>query len=152
MTDVFQRMDRAITDIPRWHRESRASASKHGYVKTGVGGWMLPIDPAKPDMNRALSFEIQSTVGHIANVAECKFYQHEKTRLGGAQAWRLLFTVHDSFVVECPTEDLDECAAWVKTCMEWKVPEIWGHKDLSFPVDVQFGPSWANLKHWSPKS
>lgn len=153
MSDVFHRMDAAIPDIPLWHANARRLCQARGYAKTGIGNWILPIDPRRPDMNRALSFEIQSTVGHVANVAERLFYQHEKTRLGGLQTWRLLFTVHDSFVVECPKEDIHECAAWIKACMEWEIPELWGNQKVKLPVDIQVGPTWAKLSAYeAPKT
>ena len=59
--------------------------------------------------------------------------------------WKLVATVHDSNVIECPIADVPSCAEMMKCIME-KPRKLWG-KELVFPVDISVSTtSWGEMK------
>jgi DNA polymerase I-like protein with 3'-5' exonuclease and polymerase domains len=144
VVEVFSRLDKAIPAIPNWHQEAAEMDRQRGYVETGLGGWRIPSSHSKPDENRNRSFEIQSTVGHIVGEAECRL----DAPLRDIPGSRMLFQVHDSFVGLCREDRLDETCRTVREHMEWEVPELWGNRNLRFPVEIKYGPSWGKLSKW----
>jgi DNA polymerase I-like protein with 3'-5' exonuclease and polymerase domains len=56
---------------------------------------------------------------------------------------RLILQVHDSLVLECPHDLLDDVVKTLKLVMEQPWPELNG---MSIPVSVGVGPSWGECK------
>jgi len=84
---------------------------------------------------------IQGAAGDIENeslidlYAECQ--RHED--------WKLVATVHDSNVIECPTSEVPECAKVMKAVME-KPRHLW-KKEIVFPVDISVSTvSWGEMQ------
>jgi DNA polymerase I-like protein with 3'-5' exonuclease and polymerase domains len=83
---------------------------------------------------------IQGAAGDIENeslidlYAECK--KHED--------WKLVATVHDSNVVECPISDIAACVKAIKRIME-KPRHLW-NRDIVFPADIEVSTkSWGEM-------
>jgi uracil-DNA glycosylase family 4 len=60
---------------------------------------------------------------------------------------RLLLSVHDSLVFECPNDKIDEAVAVIRRVMEAPIAELGG---LRIPVEVKVGPSWAETEVYPP--
>lgn len=144
LDEVYARFDAAIPNVHAWHMEASRTDVENGYIRTGVGGWQLPVG-RRSDDNRNRSFEIQSTVGAVVCDAMLRLMPYLRER--GA---RLFIQVHDAFVVQCKDEDVPYIAAAMKWAMEYPVPELWDYKNVVFPVDGKFGKSWGNLKPLPP--
>lgn len=139
--EVFERFDAAVPHILRWHESAVITDRQNGYIETGIGGWRLPTtDP--PDENRYRSFEIQSTVGHAVSTAMLKL----RPKLEAHLQQRMLVQVHDAFIVQARIHDVPAVARAMKESMEWEIPELWGFKNVKFPVEIKSGANWADMK------
>jgi len=84
-----------------------------------------------------LNFPIQSTAADILNFALIRLLPALPP---GA---KLCATVHDSVIVECDEGQVKEVVGILRQAMEAPV-EI-GGRSVSFPVDIEVGPSWGDL-------
>lgn len=137
VTDVYERFDAAIPFIADWHVEMQTTDATLGYVETATGGHRLLVGD-KPDANRNRSFEIQSSVGDIVVKAMLKM----RALLDPVRGQRMLYMIHDSFVVECNEEDKIEVGLKIREAMEWLIPQLWSYTNIRLPVDMSYGPTW----------
>lgn len=100
----------------------------------------MPEDVKREGINTP----IQGAAGDIENEslinlhAEC--LKHED--------WKLVATVHDSNVIECPIADVPLCAKVMKAIME-KPRHLWG-KEIVFPVDISVSTkSWGEMESYA---
>lgn len=141
LVEVYERFDKGVPHIANWHVDAAMEDAQRGYVETGIGGWRL-LSGASPDDNRNRSFEIQSTVGDVALEAMILLWP----RLAAIPGAQMLLQIHDAFIVQCCEADLQRVGRIIKECMEWEIPELWGYKNVRFPVDGKYGPNWADMK------
>lgn len=141
LDEIYALFDAAIPNVANWHISANRTDRENGYIETGAGGWRLPVGK-KPDDNRNRSFEIQSTVGDIV----CQAMIDLAPKLDKARGQRMLFQVHDAFVLQCLVEDAQEVGRKMKVSMEKPIPLLWGYQNVVLPVDIQWGPSWAAMK------
>lgn len=139
LDEVYARFDVAIPNVHDWHMEACRTDVENGFIRTGVGGWQLPVGQRSDD-NRNRSFEIQSTVGAIVCDAMLRLIPYQRER--GA---RMFIQVHDAFIVQCKDEDVPYVAAAMKWAMEFPIKELWGYKDVVLPVDGKTGKSWGAM-------
>ena len=59
----------------------------------------------------------------------------------------IIFQMHDSFLLEVPTGEVDLWAKLVKEVMEAPVPGL----GASIPVDVETGRNWGEMTAWAPQ-
>jgi len=86
---------------------------------------------------------IQGTAGDIENESLIELYDECKKHVN----WRLVATVHDSNVIECPIADIDLCAKTLKRIME-KPRHLW-NRDVIFPADIEVSlTSWGEMKSY----
>lgn len=137
---VFATFDAKIPNIVTWHQTAALNDAANRYIQTGLGGWRLPVGD-KVDDNRNRSFEIQSTVGDVVCEAMLKL----RPLLDASRQQRMLFQVHDAFILQCREADAVQVGRTMKECMEWVIPSLWGYKDVVFPVDVKCGKNWADM-------
>lgn len=87
-----------------------------------------------------ISWGPQSTVG-VATVVAAKRFQdrveHE------ALAWNLLNCVHDSLLVEAPTEECDVCAQVLADCMHFEFTSPIDGWRCSIGVEKSIGKNWG---------
>jgi DNA polymerase I-like protein with 3'-5' exonuclease and polymerase domains len=62
---------------------------------------------------------------------------------------RLVGQVHDQIIVECPRSELSLVKKIMRKHME-KPHHLWG-RDVSFPVEMKYGPNWGALKEETSK-
>jgi DNA polymerase I-like protein with 3'-5' exonuclease and polymerase domains len=91
----------------------------------------------------AIAFEPQSTVADLLNRGLLRWWQeHDSGRGLGVEGPYLIAQVHDSIVVECPSEMVCEVAEMLRRCLEEKI-HVNG-TTLVVPVDVSVHrESWA---------
>ena len=83
---------------------------------------------------------IQGAAGDIENESLIDLYEECQNH----EDWKLVATVHDSNVIECPIAEIDLCASVMKSIME-KPRHLWG-REIVFPVDVSVSTkSWGEL-------
>ena len=58
---------------------------------------------------------------------------------------RLMFTVHDSVVINCPKKSLISAVAYIRDTMEAPIPELRG---FWIPVEVKVGPNWYDVENY----
>ena len=140
VTEVFDKFDAAVPHIENWHIAAAKTDLKNGYVETGIGGWRLPTT-TPPDENRYRSYEVQSTVGDYVATAMLKL----RPRLEARLQQRFIAQIHDAFLVQARERDIPAVAKTMKECMEWEIPELWGFKNVRFPVEMKVGKNWADM-------
>ena len=87
-----------------------------------------------------INTRIQGAAGDIENESLIDLYEECLKH----KDWKLVATVHDSNVIECPTTEVVECAKVMKTIME-KPRHLWG-KDVVFPADISVSTiSWGEM-------
>jgi DNA polymerase I-like protein with 3'-5' exonuclease and polymerase domains len=113
--------------------ETRCCATATGRKRFFLG---TPDEISREGINTP----IQSVAGDIANESLIDAYyeclKHDD--------WKLVATVHDSIVIECPIVDLDLCAKALKRIME-KPRHLW-KRDIVFPADIEVSSrSWGQM-------
>ena len=89
----------------------------------------------------AVNFKIQSTSSDLVLSQLCEMDEHIH-ELGG----RLLVTVHDSYVMEVPTENLQKMWAFFDHWIVDRVAERFPWLPVPFKYDFEAGPSYGTLK------
>lgn len=114
------------------------------WVKNAFGRKRFLLGSLDEISREVLNTPIQGTAGDIANKTLCDVYDaFRKNKQLNAHC---LIVVHDSLLVECPKDHLDEVAKLIKTKMECSF-NIKGRK-VVFPVDVEYGENWGKLEKW----
>jgi DNA polymerase I len=86
---------------------------------------------------------IQGTAGDIENETLIDLYEECLKH----KDWKLVATVHDSNVIECPIVEVPECAKMLKATME-KPRHLW-KKEIIFPADISVSTkSWGELEDY----
>jgi uracil-DNA glycosylase family 4 len=109
--------------------ETRTSVNAFGRKRLFLG---------KPDQieRQALNNPVQGTAGDICNAALIRIDERLKKKLKTLDA-RVVVTIHDDIIVECPIERKVEVALIMKDEME--APVKINGIDRVFPVDLKFG-------------
>ncbi len=141
LVDIYELFDTARPQIPAWHESDIAYARAHGFVELPLTGARQMHSTTRPDTNQLLSYTIQSTGGDIINPAMLRI----APRLRPFQGARVVLQVHDSLVCQARKEDAHMVASIVKEEMEWLIPTLWGHNNITFPVDQKFGHNWRDM-------
>lgn len=87
-----------------------------------------------------ISWGPQSTVGVATVVAAKRFQDHIERE---ALAWNLLNCVHDSLLVEAPTEECDVCAQVLADCMHFEFTSPIDGWRCSIGVEKSIGKNWG---------
>lgn len=93
----------------------------------------------------ALNFPVQSGAASIINRATIEIAQHLRTKEPRA---RLQAQIHDELRFEVAHDSVDWLIELAKSTMEQSVS--FHGRDVSFPVDVELGPSWGDLQPKEP--
>jgi DNA polymerase-1 len=93
-------------------------------------------------VREGLNFPIQSPSADLMNLCLIKVYEYCK----GKRDVKLIGTVHDSVLLEVKDNKVKDTVKDVKTILEAPV-KIDG-EEYVFPVDVEVGKSWGDLKEY----
>lgn len=122
--------------IVNWHNEIKAKVKKTRKLVTPFGRKRYFYNRWDESMfKEALAYVPQSTVADILNQGLLCVYQHK---------WiELLLQVHDSILVQVPTEKVDEAIGIIRRCLD--IPVTINGKELRIPSDFKVGENWASL-------
>jgi uracil-DNA glycosylase family 4 len=130
-------------DLLAWTDDLKAQARKEGLVVSPFGHkrrFHLITDENVGDVEReAVNFKPQNIAAWLTISAMC-----ELVDIGV----RVVATVHDSIVCDCPIDNLDDCALIMKQTMEKQAVEQLGWDDIPFLVDVSYGRNWGTLEDY----
>lgn len=119
-------------------RRRIAHEVSHNYYLTNAFGRRRYFLGGSRDVPAGLDFQPQSCAADIMWTV----LRPLADRLRGAGS-RVLATVHDSVLIECPRGALNESATIMKQVMEQPWPELGG---LSVPVELKTGENWGAME------
>jgi DNA polymerase-1 len=132
--EAHPKLAKGFAEASRTARDTRLCTTATGRKRFFLG---TPDEVEREGINT----RIQGVAGDIENeslidlYAECE--KHDD--------WKLVATIHDSNVIECPVADVPECAKVMKATME-KPRKLWG-KEIVFPADIAVSTtSWGELE------
>jgi DNA polymerase-1 len=146
-------------DVALWQRMSAAASRRKGYAETRLGrrwhwSWRaldpetLPEDiPFRDDRllgfskPLCLNFPVQGSAAEIMQLAIVNAYR----ALEGSDA-KLIATVHDELVVECPTALAEETKQLVSNAMTAAFVRLFPDAPIVGLVDAASGSSWGELE------
>jgi DNA polymerase-1 len=145
-------------DVALWQKLHASASRRQGYVETRLGrrwywSWRamdpetLPEDiPFRDDLlvgfskPLSLNFPIQGSASEVMSLALVNTHK----ALKGSKA-KLIATVHDELVLECPDALVDEVKQLVVTAMTAAFVRLFPEAPIDGLVDAASGPSWGEL-------
>lgn len=139
---------RLFPEIQEWHRDTefllkqtRTLHNLFGYPRYFSGVWNDKF------IREALAFVPQSTVGTITNIA---FSQLQSYIEDEGKDWDLLNNKHDSYLCQCPEDEVDECAAKMKEFLEAELVSPRGVK-FKMGSECLVGKNWGHYNEENPE-
>lgn len=128
-----------------WREETFQSIKARGYVESATGRRrrfpLVTRNNARDVFKQGVNARVQSTASEITVASAVRLHKSgEFNDLGG----KVLYTVHDSVVGECPIENALDVAKLVKQTMI-DTPKEMGI-DFPIKVGVDLGYSWGNMQ------
>jgi len=124
-----------------WMEETKRIAAEVGEVRT-ITGRRRPIPEIRSRVAREKAqgerYAINSIVqGSAADLIKLAMIEVHREAIDRGNEARILVQIHDELLLEVPTDQADECAGWLKSCME-------GVMKISVPleVSVSIGKDW----------
>lgn len=134
-----------FTDIALWIKNTQKFAIAEGYVTTKFGRIRhLPAASSQNKgeqmhaLNQSVNFPIQSCASDITlNAMNNVYYllNNEKYKA------KLIGEVHDSIIIDCPEDEVEELIPKIKEVMEFN---YYGFK-VPIEVDIEIGYRWGEL-------
>jgi DNA polymerase-1 len=132
--DTHPKLAKGFEQASRVARDTRICTTATGRKRFFLG---MPAEVEREGINT----RIQGPAGDIENESLIDLYEECLKH----DDWKLVATVHDSNVIECPIAEVNACAKAMKCIME-KSRKLWG-KELVFPVDISVSTtSWGEMK------
>ena len=146
-------------DVALWQKLHASDSRRKGYAETRLGrrwNWTwramdpetLPEDvPFRDDLvigfNKplCLNFPVQGSAAEVMQLALINTHR----ALEGSSA-RLIATVHDELVAECPTPMVDETKTRMVDAMTSAFVRLFPGAPIAGLVDASSGPSWGQLE------
>jgi len=150
--DVIDKYYTKYKGIAKWHKQLLAEAQEHGRLTIPSGRYY----PIVPDITKRESwpltiiknYPVQGFGADLVMLARLRASQLIRER--GLEEVKLIGTIHDSIVVDCPGRMLDKVAHILKQSVE-EVPmfckKLWDY-DFSLPLtcEVSYGPNKTDMK------
>jgi DNA polymerase-1 len=132
----------AFKNAAKWMSGVQNFAKKTGYVKTLTGRKVTLPDIYSKDKERiayalrcSVNYPIQGIVGDLTNLSGALVYKELKARNLDAY---LIMNIHDSLIVECKKEIVEEVKELMRDQMENKTKEILGLR-VNIKIDIAEG-------------
>jgi DNA polymerase-1 len=140
---------RAIPDVVRWRKQVHEQIFKGGQaLQTPFGRkrrfWLITRENKHDIEKEALAFLPQSIASDLTLNSLIRLRQSFGR---SAHSPKVRLTVHDSILCECAQSDVREVAHEVKEIMESTAADVFSDF-VPFPVDLEIGKSWGNLKEF----
>lgn len=138
----------AYPEISDYIELTKELARRQGYVETVFGRrrYLPEIDSSVPAVRAAaermaINHPIQGTAADLLKMAMIRLHDQLKKKQPAA---KLILTVHDEVLIECPEKEAQEVAKIMKQEME-------GAHRFSVPivVDLKTGKNWGEMKDLS---
>jgi DNA polymerase-1 len=126
--------------IKRWHLEINSEISRKRLLTTPFGRKRTFFGRGGPDIIReAIAYIPQSTVSDIINLGIIRAFYNLPPQ------WELLLQVHDSILMQVPTDTPPE---HIKKFLKhyFEIPITINNQTMVIPIDIKWGSNWANLK------
>ncbi len=132
----------------RWLQLTRNFAGSNGFVINHFGRVRRLPQAKSPDreraaeaMRQAVNAPIQGSAADMTGVALIRIWKQLRKRNLRA---RLILTVHDSIILECPDEELFDVVTLCHDCMTAPI------EGLNVPMDaeIEVGKNWAKIETW----
>lgn len=134
--EAHPKLAKGFEQASRIARDTRVCTTATGRKRFFLG---TPNEVEREGINT----RIQGAAGDIENESLIDLYNECIIH----NDWKLVATVHDSNMIECPIVDVPLCAKAMKRIME-KPRHLWG-KDVVFPVDISVSTvSWGEMKDY----
>lgn len=155
--DECQRLiDRRLELAPailQWQQRTRMEVMR---TRRLMNSWGWTIDFKYERLGeelyrRAYAWRPQSDIGILTNlwglIPVWQAIQERKRRIGGPWArTRIALQVHDALVACAPPEVAYDVAVLMRECLER--PHEYGGVELTIPIEVKIGTSWAMTTGW----
>lgn len=132
---------RAHPAYDRWYNATIREVRNNRYLTNAFGRRRYFLGRPQEIQREGLNFPIQSNAADTINTAMIKIHQEHKS---GRLKAKMIGQVHDSLLFELPKSSYKKELQKIKSIME--APVKIGSEPISFPVDVEVGPSWGELK------
>jgi DNA polymerase-1 len=131
-----QRFFQAYPGLVRWHRETGAFLESETVMDTRTLAGRRRLEITR--FTQALNSPVQGAGADGLKLALARLYEYR----GEAPETRVIATVHDEIVAECPQDCVEQTAAWLTRHMIAAMTEILGE---TVPVEVETtcGRDWA---------
>lgn len=146
MTDIKRmraNFEKTYSGWADWCKRVQAEALQTRKSSTAFGRVRILYGSEHEIKNQALNNPSQGGAAHIINVALRAIY--DRLHREGYRS-RLQMQIHDELRFEVPEDELHQLAALIKEEMER--PIDYRGEQVIFPVDIQYGRDWHNLKEY----
>jgi len=134
-TYVVESYHTAYPAIRRWQKAIWSYVRTRRYIVDALGRRRTFLDRMDEHLGRvACSTRPQSTIVGVTNIGLVRLH---------AKGYDLCAQVHDSLLVQCPIEHVQETAIAIRDAMS--VPLTVNGRTFTIPVDLQAGHSWGEM-------
>lgn len=109
---VINAFDSTFINIAQYSSATKREVKRDGGVFNRYGQW-IDVDVKKP--YKGVNYKIQSAAARLMKRAMVRCYNFLKLRYPSV---KLILTIHDELIFECPIELVDEVAPQIKMLME----------------------------------
>jgi DNA polymerase-1 len=140
---MLERYFQMFAGLRVWLDNVREFVGRVGYVRSMFGRfrWIDPVGDAEGWRQKAVNTPVQSAASDIAALTAWRIV--EKLYREGFRS-KVVNFVHDSVIVDCPGEEVEEICRIIKEEVEGiELPE---ERFLDFEIDIAIGKSWGDCK------
>ena len=132
-----------FSELKLWLDNVKEFARRVGYVRSMFGRfrWLGTSEDAEGWAQKAVNTPVQSAASDIAAMTAWRVVK--KLYEGGFRG-RVVNFVHDSIIVDCLEEEVQDICSIIKD--EVKSMELPDEKFVEFEVDIEVGKSWGECK------
>ncbi|AAY52919.1 DNA polymerase [Listeria phage A511] len=158
--DIFQRYFANKPNIKTFIDETHREALRDGFVDTLQGHRRLIRDAFSKDkqiqngaLRKSVNTKIQGTGAYCTNMSLIYIDQYIQDN---NMKSKLVLTVHDSIVVDCPPEEIEIMARVCKTIMENLPIDFlsieWKGEKTKYPIeaDIEIGTNYNDMVEYNP--
>lgn len=155
--EMLKRYWTRMEGVAAWAEQQKADAVEHGEVRSPFGRvrhFTIPKARDNPETflgkmghieNQAVNFPVQSAAAELTLRAMVLLETHLPE---GAHT---IMQVHDSIIVECPEEKVEEATEAIHRCMTTGVMQLSNMDWLDLPlrVDMKVGQCWGEMTEYA---
>jgi DNA polymerase-1 len=136
--------NRAYPGIDGWHQSVKGLLQKDRTLYDLFGRKYRFLGKFNDELwKSAISYNPQSTVGHLVNRGIIEIYRDQEGCMGAVD---LLGQVHDSVLFQYPVREIENLCRAVYKCREYLEPTLSIHgRDFVIGTDMKIGWDWADM-------